>query len=451
MQGKINFPALFFYKKEKAMMEYIVNYAAATGSFVITLVIVLSVLIFFHELGHFLFARLFGVGVEKFSLGFGPRIFGKTIGRTDYRLSLFPLGGYVKLVGEEPGEYVSPEDEAVSMANKAIYKKMLIVAAGPIFNVVLAWILFIIISLITGIPSQQPRIIGVGENTPAEQAGLKSGDLVVAVNKEVVHTWQEMASLISKSNGQEVHLAIKRQDELISYTIQPQVLKEKNVFGEMVDRYMVGISSVNISITPKTLEVLKDAGISEKGIQSLALLMDKNFITSKALNESLEKAIGKETLESHKDLIWDNLHIDQLEYDIKDLNIFQACIEGTKHTGRMINLTVMGLWKLVTGSLSADTIGGPIAIAQMADQSAKAGWMNLVFFIAIISINLALVNLLPIPVLDGGHLLFFSIEAIAKKPVNLKTRELAHQIGIVFLISVMIAVTYNDIIRSFFS
>jgi regulator of sigma E protease len=432
-------------------MDIILHYASQTSSFTLTLVIVLSVLIFFHELGHFLFARLFGVGVEKFSLGFGPRMFGRTIGRTDYRISLFPLGGYVKLVGEEPGEDVAPEDKDISLVNKAIYKKMLIVAAGPAFNVVLAWILFIFISFMTGIPTQQPQIVGVGENSPAQNAGIKSGDLIVAVNKEIVHTWQEMAALISKSNGKEINFAVKRQDELIYFNIKPGVYKENNVFGESVDRYMIGISSVNISISQQTLNALKKAGVSDTKIQAVASLSDRHFITSKKLRDNLETAIGKELYETHKDLIWDSLLIDQLGYDVKALNIFQASIEGTMHTGRMISVTVLGLWKLITGSLSTDTIGGPIAIAQMADQSAKAGWLNLIFFIAIISINLALVNLLPIPVLDGGHLLFFFIEAIAKKPVNLKTRELAHQIGIVFLITVMIAVTYNDIIRSFFS
>ncbi|MBF0450487.1 MAG: site-2 protease family protein [Candidatus Magnetomorum sp.] len=432
-------------------MENILNYASQTSSFIFVLVIVLSLLIFFHELGHFLFARLFDVGVEKFSLGFGPRIFGKTVGRTDYRLSLFPLGGYVKLVGEEPGEYVAPEDERVSLSNKPVYKKMMIVAAGPLFNLVLAWLLFVFIAFMAGIPTQLPRIIGVGENTPAEQSGIHSGDLVVAVNNEIVDTWQDMAGLISDSNGQDINLTVKRQDELLTLKVKPRAYQEKNVFGESVDRFMIGISSVNISISNETLDAMRNAEISDTVIQAIATLSNHRFITAKTLNDSLESALGKETFERHKDFIWKNLNVQQLDYEVNQLNVFQASIEGTKHTGRMVQLTVVGLWKLITGSLSADTIGGPIAIAQMAGKSAKAGWMNLMFFIAIISINLALVNLLPIPVLDGGHLMFFFIEALAKRPVNLRTRELAHQIGIVFLVSVMIAVTYNDIIRSFFS
>jgi len=431
-------------------MESIFYYINQTGSFVFSLVIVLSVLIFFHELGHFIFARIFGVGVEKFSLGFGPRIFGRTIGRTDYRVSLFPLGGYVKLVGEEPDDEIDPEDEAYSFSNKPLYQKMLVVAAGPAFNVVLAWILFIFISFVTGIPSQLPQIIGVSENSPAHESGLLPGDLVVAVDKELVDTWQDMAALISESNGKTVNLTVKRYDELIDFKIKPKAYKDKNLFGETVDRYMIGISNAKISLTNETIDKIIAANISDEIIQSLTVLIDKEFITAKSFSEALESAIGKEAFNKNKDIIWKHLHVDKLEYNVKQLSAFQAIIEGTKHTGRMVNLTLLGLWKFITGSLGADTIGGPIAIAQMADQSAKAGWINLVFFIAIISINLALVNLLPIPVLDGGHLMFFCFEAISRRPVNLKAREVAQRIGIAFLVTVMIAVTYNDIIRSFF-
>jgi regulator of sigma E protease len=432
-------------------MEIIMNYATQTSSFVLVLIIVLSVLIFFHELGHYLFARIFSVGVEKFSLGFGPRILGKTVGRTDYRISLIPLGGYVKLVGENPNDEIDFADEPYSFSKKNVWQRMIVVAAGPIFNVLLAWILFVWIAFLTGIPSQLPQIVGVGQNTPAEKAGLKSGDLVVAVNNEIVRTWQKMASLISGCQGDPVKITVKRQDELIDINVQPKAYAEKNLFGETIDRYMVGISSVQIRITENTLHALRNENLSEEALNALSQLTDKWFITSQKVNTAFESILGKETYETHKDLIWDNLGIEQLDYEIKALGITESIIEGTKHTGLMVQMTVLGLWKLISGSLSSDTIGGPIAIAQMADQSAKAGWKNLMLFIAIISINLALVNLLPIPVLDGGHLMFFSYEAITGRPVNIRAMEIAQQVGIAFLLTVMIAVTYNDIIRSFFS
>jgi regulator of sigma E protease len=432
-------------------METILNYATQTSSFVFVLIIVLSVLIFFHELGHYLFARIFSVGVEKFSLGFGPRIFGKTIGRTDYRLSLIPLGGYVKLVGEDPTDDIDASDEPYSFSKKNVWQRIIIVAAGPIFNVVLAWILFVWIAFLTGIPTQLPQIIGVGQNTPAQEAGVQSGDMVIAVNNEVVRTWQEMAALISDSQGKTVQLTVKRQDELIDLNVQPKAYAEKNLFGETIDRFMIGISSVKIRVTDNTISALKNKNFSDELIQSIGQLSDRWYITSQEINTELESILGKESYDAHKDLIWENLSIQQLDYEVKELGITDSVVEGSKHTVLMVKMTVFGLWKLVTGSLSTDTIGGPIAIAQMADQSAKAGWKNLMFFIAVISINLALVNLLPIPVLDGGHLMFFSYEAITRRPVNIRAMEIAQQVGVAFLITVMIAVTYNDIIRSFFS
>ena len=432
-------------------MEYILNYAAQTSSFVLVLIIVLSVLIFFHELGHYLFARIFSVGVEKFSLGFGPRIIGKTIGRTDYRISLIPLGGYVKLVGEDPTDEVDIVDEPYAFSKKNVWQRIIIVAAGPIFNVVLAWILFVWIAFLTGIPTQLPQIIGVGQDSPAAEAGVQSGDLVVAVNNEIVRTWQEMAALISGCQGKTVQLTIKRLDERIDLDVQPRAYAEKNLFGETIDRFMIGISSARIRITEETMDAIKKADISEEIVNSIGQLSDKWYITSQKINTELESILGKEVYETHKELIWNNLNIQQLDYEVKELGVIQSVIEGSKHTVLMAQMTVLGLWKLITGSISTDNIGGPIAIAQMADQSAKAGWKNLILFIAVISINLALVNLLPIPVIDGGHLMFFTYEAITRRPVNIRAMEIAQQVGIAFLVTVMIAVTYNDIIRSFFS
>jgi regulator of sigma E protease len=432
-------------------MEIILNYATQTSSYILVLVVVLSLLIFFHELGHYLFARIFSVGVEKFSLGFGPKIIGKTLGRTDYRISLIPLGGYVKLVGEDPTEEVNIADEPYSFSKKSVWQKMIVVAAGPIFNVVLAWILFVWIAFLSGIPMQLPKIIGVGQNSPAEKAGVQSGDMVIAVNNEVVRTWQEMAALITKSQDKALQLTVRREKDLIDFNVQPRAYPEKNIFGETIDRYMIGVSSVQIRITEKTLDAMKKMNISETVLELIGNLSDRWFITSQDINSAFESILGKEVFEEHKDLIWDSLNIQQLDYEYKELGLVQSVVEGSKHTGVMVQMTVLGLWKLVTGALSTDTIGGPIAIAQMADQSARAGWKNLMIFIAVISINLALVNLLPIPVLDGGHLMFFSYEAITGRPVNMRAMEIAQQVGVAFLITLMVAVTYNDIIRSFFS
>ncbi|MBF0398233.1 MAG: RIP metalloprotease RseP [Desulfobacterales bacterium] len=349
---------------------------------IIAFIIVLGVLIFFHELGHFLVAKLFGVGVEIFSLGFGPRIFGKKVDRTDYRLSAIPLGGYVKMVGEEPDEVLPEEDIPFSFNHKHVLKRALIVAAGPFFNLVLAILIFFTIFQIYGLPIIKPVVGKVEDGGPAFKAGIKKGDFIVSIDDLPVNTWDDMAKLISKSNGKSLKFTLKREGELKNISITPEVISTKNLFNETVNRYVVKITSSGDSIT-------------------------------------------------------------------KDLNIIEAFTESIKQAYNISELTLISIVKLVQGIIPSKTIGGPIFIAQMAGEQAKVGIANLAFFIALISINLAILNFLPIPVLDGGHIFFFLIEAVIRKPVNLKVREIAQQVGMVLLFLLMVYAFYNDITRTF--
>lgn len=349
----------------------------------ISFIIVLGILIFFHELGHFLVARLFGVGVEKFSLGFGPRLFGKKIGITDYRISLIPLGGYVKMVGEEPDSEIDPADIPISFTHKHVFKRILIVAAGPLFNILLAVIIFYGIFQLSGAFILKPSVGTVTEGTPAHREGLKKNDLIVAIDDSPISNWDEMAEAISSSGGKTLKLLVTRKEATFIVNITPELKTAKNIFGEDTHRYMIGISASG--------DVL-----------------------------------------------------------LKELNPFQAFWESIVHTYNITKLTLITVGKLIQGKVPAKTLGGPIMIAQMAGQQAKQGAGNLLFFIALISINLAILNFLPIPVLDGGHLLFFFIEAVTRRPVNTKMREIAQQAGIFILILLMIYVFYNDITRVFF-
>lgn len=346
--------------------------------------VVLGVLIFFHELGHFLIARLFGVGVEKFSLGFGPRILGKKIGITDYRISAIPLGGYVKMVGEEPDAEIDPRDIAISFNHKHVAKRILIVAAGPFFNLLLAVIIFFGIFQISGSYILKPSVGRVAEMSPAQRGGLSKGDLIVAIDGRAIYNWEEMAKIISQSNGKTLLISVRRGESTIDLSIRPELKRGKTIFGEDIERYVIGIA-----------------------------------------------ALG--------DLV------------AKKLNPIEALGESLTQTYKIAELTIISIVKLIEGTISAKTLGGPIMIAQMAGEQAKEGAGNLVFFIALISINLAILNFLPIPVLDGGHLLFFFIEAAIGRPVSIKMREIAQQIGIFILILLMIYVFYNDIARIFFS
>ena len=354
------------------------------GTSILSFVVVLGVLIFFHEFGHFLVARLFGVGVEKFSLGFGPRLIGKKVGITDYRISAIPLGGYVKMVGEEPDAEIDPEDIPFSFTHKHVAKRMLIVAAGPVFNILLAVIIFFGIFFTSGTFVLKPSVGSVKQGSPAFAAGLEKGDLITVINESAINSWDEMAEIINASKGQKIKLAVRRGESTQQFSLAPEQVTTKNIFGEDVQRYIIGITASGETYS-------------------------------------------------------------------KQLNLFQAFSESMIQTYRVTELMVVIIAKLITGDISTDTLGGPIMIAQMAGDSAKAGIGSLISFIALISVNLAIINLLPIPVLDGGHLLFFSIEAVKGRPVSIKVREIAQQVGLFLLILLMILVFYNDISRIFFS
>ncbi len=351
---------------------------------IFALVIVLGVLIFFHELGHFLVARLLGVGVETFSLGFGPKMIGKKIGITDYRISAVPLGGYVKMVGEQPDADLDPADIPLSFTHKNVFKRILIVAAGPFFNLLLALIIFYGIFQISGMLILKPSIGEINEGTPAYRTGLKKGDLVVSIDGVKISTWEDMAKMITTSKGKTLSISVIRSNSMRVVDVTPEPKIFKNIFNEDIERYVIGVTASG------------------------------DFFT-------------------------------------KDLNVFQALSQSFIQTYQITALTIKGVVKLFQGTVSPKTLGGPIMIAQMAGQEARAGVVNFIFFIALISINLAILNFLPIPVLDGGHLLFFFVEAVTGRPVSIKIREIAQQAGIFVLILLMIYVFYNDIARVFLS
>lgn len=349
-------------------------------SMVIGIVIVLGVLIFFHELGHFLCAKAFGVGVDTFSLGFGPKLLSKTIGRTQYCISAIPLGGYVKMVGEQPDEEIAPEDRALSFTHKPVGRRMLIVAAGPFFNFFLAVVIFFMVFWVSGLMVLQPVVGEVKEESPAQSGGLAPGDRIVAIDGQEIESWADMAEAISKSDGRPLEMIVNRDESRISLQITPEKQRMENIFGEEQRRYVLGIT---------------------------------------AAGETTSNRMGP----------------------------VAAFKESLVRTYLIIELTIVSVVKLVQGAVSVKTLGGPIMIAQIAGEQVQQGAVNLLFFIALVSINLGILNLLPIPVLDGGHLMFFSIEAVTGRPVNLKTREIAQQVGILLLMMLMVFVFYNDIMR----
>ncbi|MBW1677762.1 MAG: RIP metalloprotease RseP [Deltaproteobacteria bacterium] len=350
---------------------------------IISFAIVLGVLIFVHEFGHFLLAKLMGVGVKKFSLGFGPRIVGKKIGMTEYLISAIPLGGYVKMVGESPEKELDESLLPLSFSHKSLFKRSLIVLAGPAFNLLLSVVIFFVFFQVSGLPIMKPEVGEVQEGMPAHDADIRTGDRVLSIDGKPVARWEDLADLIKQSSGGPLRIEILRDNSTLLVKVVPKLVSSKNLFGERVEKYVIGIT-----------------------------------------------ASGAVTIER--------------------LNPFQSAAQGVLQTWQIGKLTVLAIGKIIAGTISAKTLGGPIMIAQLAGQQAEAGIINLIFFIALLSVNLGIINLLPIPVLDGGHLLFFLIEAVSRRPINLKMREVAQQVGIFILVLLMIFVFYNDIVRILF-
>ena len=346
---------------------------------IIATIIVLGVLIFVHELGHFLMAKKSKVGVITFSLGFGPKLLGKKIGETQYQISLVPLGGYVKMVGEEPGEKVPPELVAKSFSAQPVSKRMGIVFAGPFFNFLFAIVAFAIVFMV-GMPALLPEVGEVKPDYPAFKAGILKGDRILEANGSPVKRWEDLAQIIHESSDRPLLLKVERDKKIFQLSVTPQVSTQKNIFGDEVQVGLIGISPSG------------------------------SFFTER-------------------------------------FDPFTAVYKAVIQSWRITELTVVSIIKIIEGKISVKTIGGPILIAQLAGQQAKAGPLSLIIFMAVISINLVILNFLPIPVLDGWHLLIFLIEGIIGKPVSLKLRERAQQVGIFLIILIMLLVFYNDLSR----
>jgi regulator of sigma E protease len=347
---------------------------------VLATIIVLGVLVFVHELGHFLMAKLFRVRVDAFSLGFPPKLLHKKIGDTDYRLSVVPLGGYVKLFGENPKDEVPPELEPVSFSHHPLWHRFLIVLAGPAFNLLFAALALTLVFAFSGIPYLTTEIGGVKEASPAAQAGLQRGDHILSVAGQAVNRWEYLSAKIRQNGEKPLNLSVRRGDRDFQVNVTPQRMETSDVFGGKVSAVIIGISPGD---TPA----------------------------------------------------------------VEHVGPIQALMFGVFYTGRLTWLTVESLYKLVAREVPLKSLGGPILIAQMAGKQAEMGLSYLVQFMAALSINLFLINLLPIPVLDGGHLFFFSLEAILGKPLPLQYREMAQGFGLMLILALMILVFYQDILR----
>jgi len=449
---------------------------------VLLFIVVLGPLIFFHELGHFLVARLFGVGVEKFSLGFGPRIVGKKIGRTDYRISLIPLGGYVKMVGDEPDAELPPEDLPYSFTHKPAAQRSLIVFAGPFFNALLALMIFFSILFFIGISSIRPVVKNIDADGPSEKAGLRLDDQIQAIGDTPVASWRDINAILERNDGQPIEMQVLRQGEISVYKLVPQKAAYTNVYGDEIPYYDFGLSGVAepIATVGEVMEEMPAFAAGLRAGDQIISIDDHPIRYWKEMQEMVTSSGGK-TLRFELRRQNETLALDITPNLVKDRNLsgissknyrigirppdlvpdedkitVELSFTQSAKQSFQILFQVTGSFfdfikKAFQGKVSRELVGGPIRIAQMAKQSAQMGGVELFSFVAAISLQLAILNLLPIPVLDGGHLLFYGIEAVKRGPLSTRARETAQQIGLFLLLLLMVFVLYNDIEFTWFN
>ncbi|MEK6671238.1 MAG: RIP metalloprotease RseP [Nitrospirota bacterium] len=440
--------------------------------------VVLGVLVAFHELGHFLAARWVGVKVLKFSLGFGPKIFGRKMGETEYLLSAIPLGGYVKLFGEDETEATTQEDRARSFAHKGLWGKVLIVAAGPGFNFILAYFIFAG-WLATGAPlpvptfqDLTPDIEAMVPGSPADTAGIHIGDRISRVNGQDISTRTELFDAVAKSKGQALTLEIKRGEQFKTLTVTPTTAPGPQVSAQEPGYYL-GVEEA----PPLVTSVTQNSPAEKAGLQAgdhVVKIEDQTIHTwsqmTGIVKESPNRQLHIEVLrEGHRTSLTvtpsaEKATVNGQPVEVGKIGIagpggrsiirsnspLLALYDGLRATWGLTELTVVGLYKMIVGDISSKNIGGPLTIANISGEAASQGASNVIYLIAILSINLGVLNLLPIPILDGGHLLFFLIEGILRKPLGERQRELAQQAGLVLLVGVMVFAFWNDLERIFF-
>jgi regulator of sigma E protease len=438
---------------------------------ILAAVVVLGILVFIHELGHFLVAKRSGVGVLKFSLGFGPKVVGYKRGETEYLISALPLGGYVKMIGEDPGDE-SPEaaDPQRSFSKKSVGTRARIILAGPLANLLFPIAIFWGVFTFAGQPYFLP-IVGTPEaNSPAAQAGLTAGDHVKALEGQPIDRWDEIESAVATSSGRKLTLTVVRDGRTFDASIEPRAVKTPDLFGQEIETWDLGLHPL---LSTKIGQVLPGHVAQQAGLKSGDRIVELDG-TPVAEWEQLAKAIhgspGK-PIRLTVDREGQRFNVTVIprstrqrgesgeeeigligigpapESYYRRLNPLSAFVAGAKKTADLSVLIVQGFVKLMEAKISPKTIGGPILILQMGGEVAQRGLLDLLSFTALLSVNLAILNLLPIPILDGGHLLFSLIEWFRGKPVSLRKREIAQQVGMVLLIGLMVFAFYNDILR----
>lgn len=353
---------------------------------------IISLIVFIHEFGHFWVARLCGVQIETFSIGFGKEICGFNDKKgTRWKLCLLPLGGYVKMYGDKNGasmpdpeeiQKMSAAEKKKSFVFKNVYQRFAIVIAGPVANFLLAIIIFTFLFKINGLNSVLPIVDEILPQSAASESSLQKGDKILTINGQEITDFNDVRKIVTISTDKELRLEIEREKQILQINITPKYQVSKDFFGDEIKTGMLGITA------------------------------------SQTTHE--------------------------------DLNIAQSFVQANVETYKTSLLIFEALYELITGKRSVKELGGPIKIAKYSGQTVTMGITVVAWFMAMISINLGVMNLLPVPVLDGGHLFFYLIEMIAKKPLPQKTQQIGFQIGMALVLTLMVFTTFNDVYQLFF-
>jgi regulator of sigma E protease len=443
---------------------------------IVRFVVVIGILILVHELGHFFVARWTGVGVERFSIGFGPVLLRWRGRETEYALSAIPMGGYVKMVGEEnplEGGGGSGADAGKAFALKPLWARFLIVFAGPAMNLVLAAVIFAVVLATLG-RAVWPAVVGkVVDGSPASAAGLRTGDTIAAVDGQPVSYWEDLDRAVASSHGRPLELRVRRQAAETTASVTPRLRTVPDpVFREPREIWDIGAG-------PQLLPVITSVGprspAERAGLKAgdvVLAVAGQALYTHDDLLEAIRTRPGESfvmTIEregrqltltvtpdpvKERTATGEEVVVGKIQAGLAPKAVrfepyapLTAIWQGTLKTWDMTVLTAKGLWKLVSRQIDLSNIGGPIQIATETTRQANEGLVSVAVFVAVISVNLGVLNLLPIPMLDGGHLLFFLIEAVLGRPLSLRKREVAQQVGFVLLMVIMVFALYNDLAR----
>ncbi len=447
----------------------------ATVQMLVSFVVVLGVLIVVHELGHFIMARLAGVGVERFSVGFGPVLWRFRGKETEYCVSAIPMGGYVKMMGDDEnpleGGKGATIDPRKAFNAKPLAARFLIVFAGPAMNFVLAVVIAALMFMLVGRPVAPAQVGRVVEGGPAAQAGLQTGDRIISIDGAAVPYWEDVARVVQAAGPRALKVVVKGASGERTVDLTPTQTKRRDLFGDEQNVWELGASPY----IPATIgDTVSGDPADQAGLKSgdtVTALEGQPVMSWDDLAEKIHQRAGQPTrLEVKRGS--ETLPITvtpkkgkipgpdgkEVEAGLVGIrpggttlmvrsNPLTATWEGVVWAGDVTAKTAIGLYKWASRQIPSNSIGGPIQIATMAGEQARQGISSLALFTAVISVNLFLLNLLPVPMLDGGHLLFFACEAVLGRPLSVRKREVAQQVGFALLMLLMVFAFYNDFKR----